>query len=337
MNDQSPIALAGSVELSKATLDRLLPMHLRLSPTGTVLQAGPTLVRVLGECTGESFFRQFRVVRPAGIGQMADLVSRAGERLTLVPQSIQTGPLRGHALLDEDGGVLLNLSFGIGVVDAVRVHALTISDFAVTDLTVEMLYLVEAKNAVMEEFRRLSLRLEGAKTEAEERALTDTLTGLRNRRALDQALARACETGMDFGLMHLDLDKFKQVNDTLGHAAGDHVLRHVASALCDETRSTDTVARVGGDEFVILLPALTDANQLRKLARRLIDRISVPNTYEGATCQVGASIGVTTNTNFSRPKADVILEEADIALYQAKNAGRGTTRIFENTERSAGT
>lgn len=259
---------------------------------------------------------------------MADLLAKAGDRLSLLPLRVQSSPMRGHALPDEGGGVLLNLSFGIGVVDAVKTHALTISDFAVTDLTVEMLYLVEAKNAVMDEFRRLSLRLEGARTEAEERALTDTLTGLRNRRALDSALARACESGMDFAVMQLDLDKFKQVNDTLGHAAGDHILRHVALSLRDETRSADTVARVGGDEFIILLPDLTDKDLLLKLADRLIGRLSQPTAFEGSVCQVGASIGMTINTDFSRPKADEILQQADTALYQAKNEGRGMAKLF---------
>lgn len=145
-----------------------------------------------------------------------------------------------------DGGAFLNLSFGIGVAEAVRRHALTVEDFAATDLTVEMLYLVEAKTAVMDELRNLNRRLQGAKVAAEEQALTDQLTGLRNRRALDLQMKALIRLGASFGLMHIDLDFFKQVNDTLGHAAGDHVLREVARVLTQETRATDMAARVGG-------------------------------------------------------------------------------------------
>ena len=138
---------------------------------------------------------------------------------------------RGLAVPTGDGGMLLNLSFGIRLIDAVRQHALTDADFAATDMAVEMLYLVEVKQAVMTELRRLNLRLQGAKATAEEQALTDTLTGLRNRRALDVSLPALIGQGVAFGLMHIDLDYFKQVNDTLGHAAGDQVLRRSGEGL----------------------------------------------------------------------------------------------------------
>ena len=158
---------------------------------------------------------------------------------------------RGLAVPLDGGGVLINLSFGMTVVEAVRDHRLTDADFAPTDLAMELLYLVEAKTAVMQELRDMNRRLEGAKTAAEEQALTDTLTGLRNRRAMDMALSRLMLRGTPFGLMHLDLDFFKAVNDTLGHAAGDHVLRQVARVLRVQMRGGDTVARMGGDEFVV--------------------------------------------------------------------------------------
>ena len=122
-----------------------------------------------------------------------------------------------------------------------------------------MLYLVEAKSAAMDESRALNSRLQGAKIAAEEQAFTDTLTGLKNRRALDHVMARLLAMGEVFSCMHVDLDYFKSINDTLGHAAGDHVLQVVAQVLVAETRAPDTIARVGGDEFVILVHDMDDA------------------------------------------------------------------------------
>lgn len=323
----TPVSGPADLTLSWSVLDQLMPLHIHLSSGGIVTHLGPTLRGILGNCIGQPFFHLFRVTRPAGLDHPDDLLRRGGEKLSLTLLNGASGAFRGQALPDQAGGVLLNLSFGIGVLDAVRRHALTVSDFAVTDLAVEMLYLVEAKTAVHDEFRRLSLRLEGARSDAEEKAMTDTLTGLRNRRAFDHALARACEARMDFALMHLDLDKFKAVNDTMGHAAGDHVLREVGLALREETRASDTVARVGGDEFVLLLPGMTEERTLMQLSDRLIRRLSVPIPYEGTVCQIGASIGIVTTVASASPLPEPLLEAADQALYAAKRAGRGCARM----------
>src|SRR5690606_25524563 len=129
--------------------------------------------------------------------------------------------------------------FGIAAAEAVRRHALSNADFAPTDLTVELLYLTEVKAAVMSELAALNQRLQDSRREAEAQALTDPLTGLANRRAFEKGLAEAVDMarrGQGFVLMHLDLDYFKTVNDTLGYAAGDHVLAEVAHALRAETR-----------------------------------------------------------------------------------------------------
>lgn len=319
------------IALDAQALCRLMPMHLCLSAAGHVVSAGPTLAKVFGAqpILGKAFFDLFEVRRPGGIITIADLYDRAGERLSVVAQVAGAQQLRGIAqVLPCRQGVLINLSFGISVIDAVSSFGLTDADFAVTDLAMELLYLVEAKTAITQELRQLNLRLQGARDVAQQLALTDPLTSLRNRRGLDLALEEAIAQGLEFGLMHIDLDYFKAVNDTLGHAAGDYVLKVVGRALLEETRKTDTVARVGGDEFVLLFRNLTDSNALSCIAERIVGRLSEPMVFEGAPCSISASIGITISTDYSPPSPERMLNDADQALYASKHAGRGRAKLF---------
>ena len=319
------------ISLDMSALDRLMPMHLRLSSTGQIVSAGSTLAKLFANISlsGRSLFDLFEVRRPGGISQMSALKAHAGQRLYLGLRGDPSLSLRGIAAPCANGqGLLLNLSFGISVIDAVRHYALTDADFAPTDLTVELMYLVEAKSAVMDELRNLNLRLQGAKVAAEEQALTDTLTGLRNRRALDLELGQLSRQAVPFALMHIDLDYFKAVNDTLGHAAGDHVLREVAKVLCAETRSGDTVARVGGDEFVIVLPAMTDAGLLQQIAHRIIACLNEPMEFEGQPCRIAGSIGMTLSKTYAMVDPDRMLNDADQALYASKRAGRAQATLY---------
>jgi diguanylate cyclase (GGDEF)-like protein len=179
----------------------------------------------------------------------------------------------------------------------------------------------------METLKSLALRLQGDKQTAEAQAMTDTLTGLRNRRALAQVLERLMRSGQAFGLMHIDLDYFKAVNDSFGHAAGDHVLRKMADVLGLETRAEDIVARVGGDEFVAVFPDQTDADQLACIARRIIDSMSQPVPFDGKICRVSASIGITTSDAYAVPEIARMQHDADAALYASKRAGRGQAQV----------
>ncbi len=191
-----------------------------------------------------------------------------------------------------------------------------------------MLYLVEAKTAVLNEFRRLNHRLEGAKVAAEVQAFTDTLTGLKNRRAMDHILNRYSETGESFALMQMDLDYFKQVNDTLGHAAGDLVLEEVARILTEETREQDTIVRAGGDEFVLIFHRLTDARDISGIAARILDRLAEPILFGDQPCNISASIGVAISSEYEHPDIDTMLKDADKATYASKNSGRGQYTFF---------
>lgn len=311
-------------------LDRLCPMHLVLGPDGALVHAGPTLGRLRAKHTlvGRGFLDLFEITRPRKIGSLAQLFESAGCVLRLHFRQAPSTAFKGQLVACGDGAVV-NLSFGISILDAVREYALSSADFAATDMTVEMLYLIEAKSAAMEESRKLNLRLRGAMVAAEEQALTDTLTGLANRRALDLRLAGLRRVPSGFALMHLDLDKFKAVNDTLGHAAGDHVLRHVADVLTEELRSGDTVARIGGDEFLLVLPALQDKTGLERIAQRIITRLGAPIAYRGATCSIGCSIGTVLSKNYAVFDPEQMIADSDAALYAAKRDGRACHRFFQ--------
>jgi diguanylate cyclase (GGDEF)-like protein len=319
------------IGLDLAAINQLMPMHLCIAPTGDIISAGSTMSKLFSDrrILHLSLFDLFEIRRPGGINGIADLLKHVGQQLYLYLRGSPLPAMRGVAVQRSNGqGLLLNLSFGIGVIDAVRHHGLTNADFSPTDLTVELMYLVEAKSAVMDELRDLNLRLHGAKAVAEEQALTDTLTGLRNRRALDHILSGLMRYSTPFSLMHIDLDYFKAVNDTLGHAAGDYVLSVVAQVLCAETRVGDTVARIGGDEFVVVLPTLADAVILTQIAGRIIARLSEDMLFEGQSCRIAASIGMTVSALYDAPDPQKMLNDADQALYASKHAGRAQATLF---------
>jgi len=315
----------------------LMPMYLLLSPDGVIRQCGPTIAKLFSgfSLLGQPFFDRFTVRRPCEIYTVTDMLAAKGTKLHLVIRNGQETTLKGVAVpLYGQAGVLLDMSFGISVVDAIRDYDLTISDFAATDLAVEMLYLLEAKSAAMTESRKLNTRLQGAKVAAEEQAFTDTLTGLKNRRAMDHVLARFVEAEEEFGLMQVDLDYFKRVNDTLGHAAGDYVLQQVAEILAAETRDEDLVARIGGDEFVLIFHRLTNVDVLNEIAARIICRLETPILFNGKECHISASIGTVVSSKYRNLCADKILGDADLALYASKNKGRARYTVFSEELKS---
>jgi diguanylate cyclase (GGDEF)-like protein len=313
--------------LRPGLLDGLMPMHALLSARGRIRRVGPTLQRLFAgqRLVGRSILSLFEMRGPARIADMAAFAARAGHKLQLIPRGDMLSlRLRGIAmpLGRPEDGFLLNLSFGFDCPRAVAGLRLTNADFAPTDMTMEVLYLAEANAAVMSEMRAMSLRMDTARVQAEEEALTDPLTGLRNRRASDSVLARLCREGLGFALLHLDLDYFKQVNDLFGHAAGDHVLGAVATVLRRHCRAMDSLARVGGDEFVLIMPGLTEKARIAFIAGRLVNDLRQPIPFQGETCRIAGSLGYVIVKEGVAADPASVMASADEALYAAKEAGR---------------
>jgi diguanylate cyclase (GGDEF)-like protein len=176
-------------------------------------------------------------------------------------------------------------------------------------------------------FNRLLEKLTSSQAALELMAHRDTLTGLPNRTLLadrmQQALARAQRNSSRIAVLFLDLDGFKAINDTLGHDAGDEALRQTASRLTAVIRETDTLARVGGDEFVLVAGDLREDAEggARVLAAKCIEAVSQTLHLKGSTCQIGVSIGIVLAGG--EGDADRLLIAADNAMYRAKQGGRG--------------
>ncbi len=169
--------------------------------------------------------------------------------------------------------------------------------------------------------------------EREREAMTDALTGLPNRTLLAERTAEALEDGAQVALLLFDLDRFKEVNDTLGHHVGDQLLQVVGTRLTAAVRPGDTVARLGGDEFAVLLPE-TDARHAEDTARRLLEEVAAPIRLEGLLVDVGASVGVAVAPEHGC-SLDELLQHADVAMYLAKETGGGVEQYDAGRDRNS--
>jgi diguanylate cyclase (GGDEF)-like protein/PAS domain S-box-containing protein len=160
----------------------------------------------------------------------------------------------------------------------------------------------------------------------------DILTNLPNRTLLQdrltQAIATACRNDFQIAVLFLDLDGFKHINDSLGHATGDRLLQLVAKRLLAAVRTSDTVCRLGGDEFVILLSEVAHAGDAGVKARKILSALGAPFEIEQNTLRITASIGVTTYPEDGQT-AELLMRNADLAMYQAKEKGRSNYQFFE--------
>jgi diguanylate cyclase (GGDEF)-like protein len=173
-------------------------------------------------------------------------------------------------------------------------------------------------------------KLRSANEALEHRAFHDVLTNLPNRalfaERLEHAMLRAGEGSV--AVLFLDLDNFKTVNDTLGHAAGDDLLVSATRRLIDCVRREDTIARLGGDEFTILLEQMRDPSDAARMAERIADALRQPFELKGQHVVISSSIGIALDTDRSH-RPDDLLREADLAMYRAKSSGKARYEIFD--------
>jgi len=323
------------ISLDRKTLARFMPMHFTVDENGIITGVGETLAKLLedDDMIGQKMLDLFSFRRPQGIDTFEHI--KRGLHRKIVLTSVNGVSRRLPGLIAHMGagqGYLVNLSLGASffrIFNEGRMHS---KDFAPTDQSIDMMYMVEMQQALLAASRGLNNQLNGAKMIAEEQALSDPLTGLNNRRSLRQYLQHLIDTKTDtpFAVVLIDLDFFKSVNDSLGHAAGDFVLKSVAEKLLASTRPTDMVARVGGDDFVLVLPDFGDASALRSFAKRIIELLSEKSDYAGKPCQIGASIGAVMTDGSGWDTVEQILIKSDDALYMSKKAGRGCVTLSDN-------
>ena len=213
------------------------------------------------------------------------------------------------------------------IVGAVEVHLVMLCIVMLILLAELLLIFRPLANAV--ETRTRELR--EARDEMSHAALHDQLTGLPNRRLLNEilttTLAQSQRMQKPMTVCHLDLDFFKAINDTHGHAVGDAVLQHAADLLRQTVRNSDFVARVGGDEFVVVDCLLGDENGAMVMANRIIEQLSKPFMVAGIECRIGASIGIA-KYHPEDENLEAVMHRADIALYRAKELGRNRAVIY---------
>jgi diguanylate cyclase (GGDEF)-like protein len=185
---------------------------------------------------------------------------------------------------------------------------------------------------VVRYMRRTEATIAAGEDQLRHLAMHDALSSLPNRTFFGERLADLIEevrrSGQAGAVLSIDLDRFKEVNDTLGHLIGDALIRAVGQRLARLLRDSDLVARLGGDEFAVITPDVGELGDLQTLAERIIDALRAPYAIMGHTLTIGASIGITSITRESGEVAD-IMRRADVALYRAKNEGRNRACIYD--------
>jgi diguanylate cyclase (GGDEF)-like protein len=197
------------------------------------------------------------------------------------------------------------------------------------------LHQLEARVHNLLEVRLLYKKVREQSRLQQEMATHDALTGLPNRRLLldrvEKSMQHAYRTHHRIAVMYIDLDGFKAVNDTYGHGHGDQLLKMVAERLCKATRQEDTVCRIGGDEFVVLLPDTSDIEDVKRPAANILEYLSEPFEIENVVVRISASIGIAIHPDDGSGNPATLIARADEALYQAKNTGKNRYFISDVT------
>ncbi|WP_434721436.1 bifunctional diguanylate cyclase/phosphodiesterase [Mesorhizobium sp. RIZ17] len=288
----------------------------------SIMPLVPSTDRVT-QATGTEYLHvSAEFINDAVIGRIAGKYLLEGARL--VPLSQPTGAA-AVPLIDSRGVILGYISW-----DQLR-PGLTLVRQTAPALAIALLLGGGVLMFLLRRLRRASAALQTSQDQAQYLAFHDTLTGLPNRALFEDRLRRmllfASQEGTRVALLYLDLDRFKHINDTLGHPAGDELVRQTAARLKHTIREVDTVARLGGDEFAIILLDVPDVGSAEDIAERLLLKLREPFRLIDDQVFVSASVGIALSSG-SDTDADDLLRKADIALYEAKKNGRGRYEVF---------
>ncbi len=335
----SDVATASMVFLMLGRVDRNLRVPMSLAGAGLLALAAADSIYVYaaqndgygsGDLVDVAWFAAFV------------LIGLAGHRAATNQPAGRPGPLDPWRLV-----TLPYVPLALALIASVVVQAVrgTVGLFLYVNSTVLVLLVVARQVAALRDNVRLTRRLESTVHDLQLReeqlrhlAFHDPLTGLANRALFHDRVQHAingqAREGNSIGVLYIDLDGFKEVNDSRGHAAGDALLTSIGQRLRTCARPSDTVARLGGDEFAILIEHLREPQSATTLADRVIDALSEPIEVGGGPVRVGASVGVAVREPGGEGASEV-LREADTAMYAAKVQGKGRYVTFEPHMRDA--
>lgn len=273
-----------------------------VSDSGTIVLANEALCTLSGYQRHELLGKSVELFLPTDLHRL-HVENR--QRYALDPQRRPMGTMGNLTLLRKDGA-RVPIDIALSRLDA-EGHVGTIA------------------------FVRDTSETKQSERQLQHQATHDALTGLTNRwllgEYLRQAIAHAERAGRRIALLLLDLDGFKSVNDTFGHAVGDKLLVDVAGRLTAQVRASDVVARIGGDEFVILLREVEQLSDAVAVADKLVAALSLPRIVDGIAVQTGCSLGIAMYP-VDAQEPDTLMRCADLAMYHAKAQGRGRSTVF---------
>ncbi|WJI80730.1 MULTISPECIES: EAL domain-containing protein [unclassified Mesorhizobium] len=287
----------------------------------SVMPLVPSSDRVTQASGSEYLHVSIVFINDAVIGKIAQKYLLAGAHLLPMAQPLGSAAI---PLIDKQGVILGYIAW-----DQER-PGLTLVGKASPALALAALVAASVLAFLLRRLRRASSALQTSQAQAQYLAFHDTLTGLPNRALFEDRLRRALLTSGNeskVALLYLDLDRFKHVNDTLGHPAGDELVRQTAARLQHTVRDVDTVARLGGDEFAVILIDVRDVRNAEDISERVLQKLQEPFKLMDDQVFISASIGIALSTG-PDADADDLLRKADIALYEAKKNGRGRYQVF---------
>lgn len=307
---------------------------LDLGSEARIAEAGDTLENWLGlPLAGRRFDECFAIRRPAVSALDAESLLNKRKSVFVLDALGTQHQLRGQMVIDSDRALFVG-SPVLSTTTSIDELGLTMADFAPHDATLDMVVLQRFAQMQLADLQQRAVELEKAVSDRDRfshRATTDSLTGLSNRRAFWESCRSALDTGLRLGLLFIDVDRFKSVNDHFGHGAGDAVLCTIADRLKNTVRIEDLVARLGGDEFAVLLVD-ADGPTVDDVVARLSKAIDPPINVDGNAIETSISIGVVTDA--AGKSVDQLVQDADTAMYEGRQNGRGKVTWFADHMRA---